>query len=59
MKPPLSKSASFTASSLSVFILADAIARVFTGLDSITLKDLSSDRYLYMLYQTDDDSITT
>jgi len=28
---------------VSVFILADAIARVFTGLDSTTLKDLSSD----------------
>ncbi len=34
MNPPLSKPASFTASILSVFIFADAIALVLIGFDS-------------------------
>jgi hypothetical protein len=43
MYPPLSRSASLTASSLSVFILADAIALVLAGLDNHQdLLDISS-----------------
>jgi hypothetical protein len=44
----LSRSASLTASSLSVFNLADATALVLNGFDNETSSCLSSDRYSYM-----------
>ena len=58
MCPPLSRSASMCASTLSVFFFEAAMAFVWAGFESITSYPKSSLMNLNTSYQTDDDSMT-
>jgi hypothetical protein len=58
MYPPLNRSASLTTPSLSVFILADAIALVLAGMDKRKSRCLLL-RHSYTLHHIPDDSIMT
>ena len=58
MYPPLSRSASMCASTLTVFFFEVAMAFVWAGFESITSHPKSSLMNLNTSYQTDDDSMT-